>query len=84
MDKDIQKIISNTGKAELLEMLSELLKQDGARCLVLIGVPRENNSGIDITTLSHGFSFAYEQSGFMAAGADILFNDDIGETEREY
>jgi hypothetical protein len=45
MNKDIQRIISNTGKAELIERLTELLKNDGARCLVFVGVPRENNTG---------------------------------------
>ena len=71
MDQVLKDILDNSDKAEILEVLSEVLEVKGCRVAIITGVPKADG-GLDITVNQVGHKYMYELLGFLHEGMDIL------------
>lgn len=68
---EVEDILANSDKAELVEKFSEVLDTKGCKVVVIAGVPNEK-AGLDINVWQTGFCFSYEMLGYIKEGANIV------------
>ena len=78
----IEDILNNSDKAELLEKLGSVLSVEGCKVVVITGKPNKETGGIDVEVWQTGHKYRYEEYGFIIEGANIVEDYD-GEEKQE-
>lgn len=68
----IEDILSESNKAEMLEKLGSVLSVDGCKVVIITGIPNKETGGIDVEVLQTGHKYRYEEHGFIMEGANIV------------
>jgi len=72
----IEDILLSTDNAELIDKISDVLDIERNKIVVIIGVPNNETGGLDVEVLQRGFSYRYEEWGFIQEAATIVDNYD--------
>ena len=68
----IEDILNNSTKAEIIEKIGDALSAEGSRLVVIIAMPNEENNDLDVEVWQTGHKYAYEEYGLIMLGANIV------------
>lgn len=68
----VEDLLEDSHKAEILELLGDTLGIEGAKVVIITGIPNEETGNLSMTVQQSGFTYVFEQLGFIQEGFDIV------------
>lgn len=81
--REIADILEDSNKADIIEQLGAALDTEGARIVIVTGIPNKDTDKLDISVLQSGHLYAYEQVGFIEEALQIVEHYAGGDNEEE-